>query len=96
MVVAVEFFFPAAMCWKRGNTIAACLIALVGSIILIIGLFVTIADQVNRVCLCCRTVRTLSTTRSYRLVQIPQVISAMLLALIQRAVGVVKADGQVH
>jgi hypothetical protein len=46
VVVAVEFFFPAAMCWKLGRPIPTVLLTVVGMTILILGLFVTLADEV--------------------------------------------------
>lgn len=40
MQVVVEFFFPAAMCWKLGWRFMACVLAIAGTIILSVGMAV--------------------------------------------------------
>ena len=45
VVVAVEFFIPAAMCRSMGRTFSALVFGLVGLVVLTLGLFVTVADE---------------------------------------------------
>ena len=43
VVVAVEFFLPAAMCWQLRRPVSTVVLVLVGVAILVLGLFITVS-----------------------------------------------------